>query len=638
MRLYIVLALTSFLVAVASADSKTSDFVTLTNKAYIKKYKKDYKMYEDNEAGKCINVDKIFDDKSTEVVLIGRSVKLYAGADCKEKFRTTKTSPSTPVVVKHAILSFKILYHAAATPATTLQLWKKKLPLLSVCRSWTKLAQPFVLDHVFIEVFEACDAGEFEDRAPSNDEYLGWRSNAELLILRHCFLLARQLTIEMASGTTLNHLERIALGILKLDRVDWMNINTLIVVGNSLDCEYYVDESAADDFLPAKVARTMEYFGRNMRNVVELNLADPFIGIIGDLACGNFASTYSGQLQVLRSQGPIPLHVSNFSRNLVVLELTLDSEATCVLPGVCGEALKVLKLADVPHNFAWHHFRYDIFARPIVFPRLSILHLLYKQEYAEPTEDEVQGKVTLGALNCDQLQFPTLKELRIHNCTPDCDLLYADTPFPELEKVRLTVTIKSLFNCKRLKLGWVGDLNVEIDTFENGATTGIHDVTNHLFTNICIGRTATLTIYSRQITINPELVLWANLTSLQVAKVSFETLCKLIARLPNLCNLLAQGLEFGPVLADRFAIDESLFRSTDPMLAWGERLDTVIVSELDDECVEEVGAYGIQAIVLRLGALKKLSVPELVKPLVTAFIKMNKGRFLHLARVDTSYV
>ncbi|KAJ2907999.1 hypothetical protein GGI21_003327, partial [Coemansia aciculifera] len=114
--------------------------------------------------------------------------------------------------------------------------------------------------------------------------------------------------------------------------------------------------------------------------------------------------------------------------------MTLDHAAGRKLPDVCGETLRVLKLSKVPQNFAWRRFRYDIFVRPIVFPRLTILHLDYDGLDAELTEDEIQSRVSSGARNCDQLCFPALKELIIYNCTPDCDLLYADTPFPELDK------------------------------------------------------------------------------------------------------------------------------------------------------------------------------------------------------------
>ncbi|KAJ2877346.1 hypothetical protein H4R27_006251, partial [Coemansia aciculifera] len=52
--------------------------------------------------------------------------------------------------------------------------------------------------------------------------------------------------------------------------------------------------------------------------------------------------------------------------NIKVLDLNLDSSAFRVLPSICGETLKALKLGIVPLNFAWHYFRYDdLFDRPI---------------------------------------------------------------------------------------------------------------------------------------------------------------------------------------------------------------------------------------------------------------------------------
>ncbi|KAJ2746804.1 hypothetical protein GGI20_001035 [Coemansia sp. BCRC 34301] len=528
----------------------------------------------------------------------------------------------------------KILYHAAATSADTLFSWKSKLPLLAVCQTWTTLALPFIFNHVYVEAFGACDNSESSVEAPGFDACIGWTSNAELFISRHCFLLARQLTIDMLYGITPYQLRHIALDILKLDWVDWMHINSLTIVSSSIACGHDNKQAGVDDSIKADFSRTMEYFKQNVRNVVKLDLTEPFLGAMGDLICDYFATIYSGQLQILRAQGSVPLPISQFTQNLVELELTLDLEAACVLPSVCGETLRVLKLVNVPHNFAWYHFRYDIFAHPIVFSRLAILHLFYSYDYTEATEDEVQGKVASGAVNCDQLHFPVLKELGIRNCTPDCDLLYADISFPELERVRLSGTADNLRHCRRLKLGWVGDLHVEIDMQWNELSTDFYDATNHFFSNICIGRTAALDLDLPHHVIRPDLVRWANLTYLEIATVRYETLCKLIAQLPNLSGITTYSLEFDSSLEAGVSVDESLFRSTDPLLAWGERLATITVVRLDDHHAVAAGAYIIQAIIVHANALKKLTVPRSIQPLLAAFIDKRKSRFPHLAKTE----
>ncbi|KAJ2881637.1 hypothetical protein H4R27_003957 [Coemansia aciculifera] len=78
------------------------------------------------------------------------------------------------------------------------------------------------------------------------------------------------------------------------------------------------------------------------------------------------------------------------------------------------------------------------------------------------TEGEIQDKIASGAYNCDQLSFPALRQLVIDDCTPDCDLLYADLPFPKLRQVRLSGAAKSILYCSRLKLTWIRDLNISI--------------------------------------------------------------------------------------------------------------------------------------------------------------------------------
>ncbi|KAJ2744852.1 hypothetical protein GGI20_002620 [Coemansia sp. BCRC 34301] len=446
--------------------------------------------------------------------------------------------------------------------------------------------------------------------------------------------MARQLTIAMLYDKTFNHLRHIALKILELERIDWMHINTLTVVGIWLECEHYGEQTASDDSIQADVACTVEYFGQNMRNIVELNLPVSYLGGTGDHIRDSFASMYSDQLQILRAKGSIPLTISNFTRNLVVLELRLDSEAARALPGVCGETLRVLKLDDVPHNFAWHHFRYNIFVGPIVFLRLATLHLSYRDEDTRPTEDNVQKMVALGALNCNQLHFPVLKELLVQNCTPDCDLLYADNGFPDLAKVHLFGLADTIRHCSRLKLGWVGDLVVKIDTRWVDPTQDIHEITNRLLGNICIGRTAALDIGYYWPALDPELVRWAGLTHLKLDTVAYKTFCRLVARLPNLVDFRTSCLELGGTLTNGFAVDESLFLCSDPMLAWGERLAVIGVLRLGNDCSVDAGAYAIQAIIAHAAGLRKLTVPSYLDPLLAVFIGRKKNGFPHFANVE----
>ncbi|KAJ2034663.1 hypothetical protein H4S03_004829, partial [Coemansia sp. S3946] len=285
----------------------------------------------------------------------------------------------------HRDVLAQILYLAVAAPAKNLSEWKAKLPLLGVCRKWTELALGFVFYQVFVELPELS--------GPSLGAHFLWTSNAELLISRRCVLKALRLAIELPYCITADQLRFIALEILKLDRVDWQHINSLAFTFATWTLYLPDKPGSQDDKTVTDIARTARYFAQNLRNVVDLSL------------------------------------------NIRVLEFTLDSSAVRVLPSICGETLKVLKLSMVPRNFAWHHFRYDIFDLPIVFHQLNVLHLSYDNNDMTLTEGEVQDKIASGAHNCDQLCFPALRELAIWNCTPDCDLLYANLPFPELKKV-----------------------------------------------------------------------------------------------------------------------------------------------------------------------------------------------------------
>ncbi|KAJ2507287.1 hypothetical protein IWW47_001170 [Coemansia sp. RSA 2052] len=529
---------------------------------------------------------------------------------------------------------WQILYWAAAIPAKRLSEWKKKLPLVAVCRAWTKLAQPLVFYHVYVEYIKTSAKCDSSANAPSDNTCTVWKSNAELLIARQRTLVARRLTLRMVEFATPDDLRHIALDVLQLDRVDWMYINTLNFSDYCSRLMVYNEEIVVSESDNAEVARTMQYFGQNVRNIAELNFTEPYLGDMGYLVGDAFASMYGGQLQILRAGGSVPLPISYLSRHIAVLELTLDSSAARALPSICGETLRVLKLSKVPHNFAWHHFRYDVFVRPIVFPRLTILGIYYKFVDNEPTKDEVQSKVASGALNCDQLCFPVLKSLTIHNCTPDSDLLYADTPFPELEKVNLSGPFNELRHCSRLRLSWVRDLSINIFPVRADDMTAFYSVTNHFFSSICIGRTATLVHHRYWDSIDPELIRWVNLTKLEMYTVSFEAFCKLVSRLPNLSYFRTTILEFGSTLVGDFSVVEPLFLSTDPLMAWGAKLATLTIQEVSGSFPIAANAHSILALALHAGALKEFTVPEHIMPSVVAFIDEYKDRYPHLDGIE----
>ncbi|KAJ2018223.1 hypothetical protein GGI14_002449 [Coemansia sp. S680] len=518
----------------------------------------------------------------------------------------------------------QILYYVAASPITILYEWKYKLPLLAVCRKWTKLAINIVFNQVYVEL--AISPGSLLSAYPF------WTSNAELLISRGYVLAARRLTIEFPDKITPECLQRIALEILKLDCVDWQHINALTITGPATAFKYhYIGALAVDDQISADIKRTMQYFGRNLRNIVELNLDYNNIASIGEYICSCFTSAYGGQLQIHMASMSISCSLVNFSRNIKVLELALDSSAARVLPSICGETLKVLKLDRVPLNFAWHHFRYDIFTRPIVFSQLTILDITFEYKDAPLTEVKIQEKIASGARSCDQLCFPALRQLYIRNCTPDCDLLYTDLPFRKLEKVYLFGNIDNIRHCSRLKLTWVRDLSVEIHAPEPDQTAEVYRVTNKLFTDICIGRTASLLF---NVEIDPELIRWVNLTKLEVVTVDYATICKLIARLPNLAELIVHYLKFSTTLYKGFAFDESLYCSADPLTAWGEKLATLKLFEFNNDCSFEVKLDGVQALIRRTSALSKLFVPQEMEPYLAEFIDAHKDCYAHLANIQ----
>ncbi|KAJ2102319.1 hypothetical protein GGI09_001275 [Coemansia sp. S100] len=528
-----------------------------------------------------------------------------------------------------ALVLARIISRAADTPAPTLSQWKAKLALLAVCRAWTKQAVGAVFNQVYVELFEACPHCDPPMVALAYDNNLTLTSNVGLFISRNCTLFARRLKIELADRATTDHLLYIVVIILKLHHVDWMYINTLTITGPRWACKHTFNLNCTEETCSAEVELAVRFFEMNMRNLVEFNLTYPNIGFVGEHFYATLVSAFGARLQVLRALGPNSFPINIFSRNIRVLELTLDSLATRVLPSIWGETLKVLKLESVPRNFAWHNFRYDIFDLPIVFRQMTILDIAFKYENPPLTEDKIRDKIASGAHNCDLLCFPALKQLSIRNCTPDCDLLYADIPFPKLKKVHLWGSINCIRHCSRLKISWVRDLQVSIFSAKPGDKAEIYNVTNHFFTNICIGRTAYLYISVDWFILDPDVMRWANLTKLKVDKADYTTVCKAIGCLPNLCELTIDKLA-----TSSFIEDSSLFDSADPMLAWGARLKLIVIAKLDLDYPLAVSVGCIQALILHAGALSTLEVSRLAIQHVATFIDKYKDRHPHLANIQ----
>ncbi|KAJ2103299.1 hypothetical protein GGI09_000736 [Coemansia sp. S100] len=453
-------------------------------------------------------------------------------------------------------------------------------------------------------------------------------------ISRGCVLNAIRLMIELSNNITPDHLRHIVLNILKLDCVDWQNINSLSLTRSLEILNHSVEPVSQDEPVVTDIARTVQYFAQTLRNIAELNMSFQNYGTTGKYLYFTLAKFYSGQLQVLRAQSSVTLPISCIPRSIRVLELQLDSSAVRVLPSICGETLKVLKLYQVPRNFAWHHFRYDIFVLPIAFLQLTILDLIFESRGNVFSEDEIQNKVASGARCCDQLRFPALKQLTIVNCTPDCDLLYADLPFPKLKSVHLSGSINSLRHCSRLKLTWVGDLTIQISPSYSGDLTDIYCVTNFFFSNIRIGRTAALHVFADWYTLDPELMRWANLTILTVLTVDFATVCKAIGCLPNVYEMTIAHLDLGNMDTDIFTEDSSLFTSADPMLTWGSKLATLYIHKFNKNYPIAVCVRGIQDLVLHASALKRLFVPKSTIPLIVRFIDLRKDHYPHLTNIQ----
>ncbi|KAJ1997843.1 hypothetical protein GGI04_005251, partial [Coemansia thaxteri] len=336
---------------------------------------------------------------------------------------------------------------------------------------------------------------------------------------------------------------RMSSTVLCLDKTDWCNIQTVAVAKSPMYYRFMGVPMVLDESATSDLASAVQLFAKNMCNVLELDIGNHRDDVAGNHFFSSLVSLYHGRLQMLRIEHAIPLHFTELS-NITVLEICMDSDAARVLPSANGETLVNLRLLDVPTNFAWHHFRYDNSVRPIVFERLVILLIEYGGKESVLSESEVQRKVIAGASNCDQLHFPELKKLGIGNCTPDCDLLYMNHPFPNLDLIELVGPFDKLRHCCRLKLPWVDTLTVVAEGTIPHDDIKVYNAFNHFFSGICIGEKAVLSFQDSDFNLDPGQLCLNNLTDLVMHSSDYAALCKFISRLPSLRRLELLLLNF----------------------------------------------------------------------------------------------
>ncbi|KAJ2486347.1 hypothetical protein IWW37_005646 [Coemansia sp. RSA 2050] len=80
-------ALVSYLVAFVYAGNSLHDYVFLSNSANQNKTMVYYR-----PGPVCINVDSVFSGQGTFIITRGRSVELFAGADCTNKVHTSRAN------------------------------------------------------------------------------------------------------------------------------------------------------------------------------------------------------------------------------------------------------------------------------------------------------------------------------------------------------------------------------------------------------------------------------------------------------------------------------------------------------------------------------------------------------------------
>ncbi|PIA14266.1 hypothetical protein COEREDRAFT_99062 [Coemansia reversa NRRL 1564] len=531
-----------------------------------------------------------------------------------------------------------ILYTAATSDiigGVDIDKWKQLLPLLGVCRRWSKIALPFVYQYAIARCNDASNQNFFDTDKPFNNNNIMtkciWTSNIECIVQRKAFHYVKSIYVTITSDCDWLLLCKELATILDLGNIDWSGVQKLSLhkYWNAAVTETEYNTSCTlDKSLAADIACL---FVRNIPNVIALNInVYPFKDQL-KMFVEVLANAYTNQLQILTCYNSIHIVEPSFGSFLTRLEISLDTKNAQLLPYIYPKSLQFLILSNVPTTFSWQFFSAKVGDREIIFESLIQLYLIFV--HSPSLVENTATQTSIYTTGYYQLIMPKIKRISIYNCPINNDILFANFDSPYLQDFIINGEFQVAEQVENLEFYASRRFQLDIPLIKNVEKERFYTLTNNLFGGTRRAQDAGLSINCTAFEIDDKRIKWDNLGGLNISSsVSYSHLSKLISRLPSLHYLTICDLAFSNREVDMLYQNMNKL-ANQPVVALHTNIERLQVgSDFDVYSIDMVMAK-LMYLVLRIHSLTTLLLDRALHARAREFIDQCKTRFPHLANI-----
>ncbi|KAJ2770260.1 hypothetical protein IWQ57_002743 [Coemansia nantahalensis] len=423
-----------------------------------------------------------------------------------------------------------VLGHVISLSKDNVGEWKAQTAYLAVSRQWRRLALRLVSRRAVLV---------YRDR-PASPEDRRWASNVPFIQGAACTHLIRTVTVNVSLSARPLHVLTSLASVLGIGAQKWRGVRTLFLTATHSASapawqqqQQQQDADSADPELRGIATWVARGMAAHMPNIRQLHVN----GTSGHDACDVFtrlvAEGFALRLGAFCGCASALSGVASMGANLASLSVLFDRHVAEAFPRVSVEALRTLRLTDLPEDSLWARLAGGG-AGHVRFASLESLALRYLAKSDYPLQDPVEQGSQV------QLHFPRLRKLVIEHCPASSPLLAARTN-PELLR---DVTITDMSG--RVEPGRLVCRNMDVLAVTSYSPrtrdAAFCDATNQLFGDRCVARSSSLTLGFSAAVPDPALVRWVALGRLAVfASVGSAVLLGLLARLPRLAELVVGG-------------------------------------------------------------------------------------------------
>ncbi|KAJ2782126.1 hypothetical protein H4R18_002449 [Coemansia javaensis] len=498
--------------------------------------------------------------------------------------------------------------------------WAGGLVLLSVCRTWRRLAMPLVYGGVYIHHSDDPDIDPGPGPGAAEARLV---TNADLVAAAGAVRLVRYVQLSVScTADPLRGLDRI-LGALEGMARQWPGARKA-----ALDIHYAEipspAEAAPHGAAVQLAARRLSGLLPGVQRLIIEGHPAPAVRAL----CGHLASAYAAQLRSLDTKLAVELLEGQVLCCLTALAIDFSSSdgagsaKACLVPRIATGALESLSLAGIPSYDVWLAFRDSQRPDEAVFASLRHLNISYGFG--------VFGDAEAAVPRDFRLVFPSLTRLTVKSVYRYCPVV-ANGVFParlELLDAECSATICKLLG--RIKLAAIGRAAVSV-ICDDTDFSSVFPVVSHTAAVTAAGAAAAkLVVISGRLDVRAVDVAWPAITTLQVlASTSLRAMLTVISRAPMLRELMIHDLTLDGAAA-HVGMPPLADHKHSPLPPFDSSITHVVLSYRRYLFPAESAVMVVMYLALRLRSLRRMTAWHVSPEAIADFVDAYKPLYPHL--------